>query len=721
MLRHLGAAVDEGQRQDERILVDRLAIVDAESRHPRQALDGVLRQDILDPQIRVRRDDRRIHDVHAGPFLLVAHPVEEPHLVVLRRRCVIGDGGIIVSQRIVEAGRHAVAVIIACARLRDPVEPGIARPDLRDLRLLPDGIRAVLLHRFGGIAPEQDARIDRQLQKGHRDQRDRADPAHVPAACRRHDGRKDPEHGDRQQAQHACHQHPAAPTRCEGPLGDHQHCRGSRYDHGRKGRRHSRRGLHPRPRPEIGGRKEQDREAADIPVAVPVAVHILQQRENIEQRLPVERQQREQEEESSQHALGGRIFPAGEEGEASHERQAPAEEGQRRDRAHLTDAVVPDEPQQVAAHPVDHVFFRIERAALASAQDRDRGKEQRRADHHADAHRETEAHRRREQTHGRPQRRPQRRPPVLAPQPAHLPHIAEERQVRDLLTDPFPLLPACRRCRGRLRSGLSAGCRRGSGRPALLYARGRLPPVQPPEHIFKHEPHDRIEAVHAGAVPVEQDGQAHGDRQSQDPAAAHAPVDPQQDQRQHVHAVQPHHVAALRQVVLHQRIAGRQQDHDPLRDMVLKAPLQEPGEGPGGRRQLQRHDEIQEGIHLRLLEEQDEQVEGRGQIVAEQPDRVHAQRGRERVPDRILPRQHVLQVGEEIQILDPRIPCRQRPVPVRRAAHHHQQRLQNTEGQKKRDQHQHQSPLPADLLLPVPLPVRSSRHRSLLCPDNFTC
>ena len=61
----------------------------------------------------------------------------------------------------------------------------------------------------------------------------------------------------------------------------------------------------------------------------------------------------------------------------------------------------------------------------------------------------------------------------------------------------------------------------------------------------------------------------------------------QQDQRQHVDAIQPHNIAALRNLVLHQTIAHGKCDHKYRPDPVVKTTLQIPAEGRPGCRQLQ--------------------------------------------------------------------------------------------------------------------------------------
>ena len=83
-----------------------------------------------------------------------------------------------------------------------------------------------------------------------------------------------------------------------------------------------------------------------------------------------------------------------------------------------------------------------------------------------------------------------------------------------------------------------------------------------------------------------------------------------------------------------------------------EAGLQEPGSRAGRQPQLDGHGNIKEAFDLCLLNKQQEQVDGRGQIVSEQSDVGLAQGGTERVPEAVVSCHAVLQIGIEIQILD---------------------------------------------------------------------
>ncbi len=83
--------------------------------------------------------------------------------------------------------------------------------------------------------------------------------------------------------------------------------------------------------------------------------------------------------------------------------------------------------------------------------------------------------------------------------------------------------------------------------------------------------------------------------------------------------------------------------------------LQEPGSGAGRQPQLDGHSDIKKAFDLRLLHKQEEQVDGRSQIIGEQGDVGLAQGRTERIPETVVSVHAVLQVSIEVQILDIRV------------------------------------------------------------------
>ena len=162
-------------------------------------------------------------------------------------------------------------------------------------------------------------------------------------------------------------------------------------------------------------------------------------------------------------------------------------------------------------------------------------------------------------------------------------------------------------------------------------------------------------AGHARAVPAEEDHEAGGDAEQEAAAAADRPPGAEEHEREHVDGVQPHDVAALEQIVLHECIAEGEQHGEQRAGAVREARLHIVRESARREHHLQHDEEVEEGGHLLLPEEHEEQVEGRGQVVGVVAGHADAELGREGIGEGGPAVQDVLQVLEQVHVLDLRV------------------------------------------------------------------
>ena len=94
------------------------------------------------------------------------------------------------------------------------------------------------------------------------------------------------------------------------------------------------------------------------------------------------------------------------------------------------------------------------------------------------------------------------------------------------------------------------------------------------------------------------------------------------NKREQYDAIQPHHIAPLCQHILHQTISNRQKERHIPGNLLLKPASDKPRKRRGRRAELSRDQHFQKEIHLIFREQQNQQVEGRGQIIG--PDRCRA-------------------------------------------------------------------------------------------------
>ena len=203
-----------------------------------------------------------------------------------------------------------------------------------------------------------------------------------------------------------------------------------------------------------------------------------------------------------------------------------------------------------------------------------------------------------------------------------------------------------------------------------------------PEQKFQDQDHQREEGVDGGDVPVEDQVQGKGPGQKSDPSPVGQIVDPQQDQRQQIDAVQPHEVAALGNGILHEAVAQRQRQHGRMSQPARKPPLQVVRKGHGRQPQLQGGGDIEKGMQLGPGKEDQQQVEGRLEIVIENGNSAQPQSDGKAVFQILFSRKDIFQIGIELQILDIRVLPGKRRVPEGRHLMQPVDHKQDPEGQK---------------------------------------
>ena len=96
------------------------------------------------------------------------------------------------------------------------------------------------------------------------------------------------------------------------------------------------------------------------------------------------------------------------------------------------------------------------------------------------------------------------------------------------------------------------------------------------EKELKQEPDTGKQTIDTRNVPVTEYAECHCQNQSPDRFPVDYFIHTQKDQGQHIDTIQPHNVAALRNLVLHQPISHGKCDHKYRPDPVLKTTLQKP-------------------------------------------------------------------------------------------------------------------------------------------------
>ena len=201
---------------------------------------------------------------------------------------------------------------------------------------------------------------------------------------------------------------------------------------------------------------------------------------------------------------------------------------------------------------------------------------------------------------------------------------------------------------------------RGGHQSSQRHARGiaARSPRAARAHRFIDEPDKAEETVDRARVPRAEKGKRCG-RRERDRALSfllpHGFRDKSEHDRQQDHAVQPHDIARLREVILHKAVADRQRQRRRRRQPAAVSAGEKPAKSHGRRAELERRQDGQKQIHLLFGKQKDQEIKGGSEIIRKDAGHAGPQHIGEGGAGGVLTGQDVPVVGEQVQILHPRV------------------------------------------------------------------